>query len=66
MTIYIYISDGRNKKSIVSYYVLSFISWCRKIHCLRYFFIIWMTATGREGETEPGGERPELNEGLHL
>ncbi len=39
-----YISDGRNKKSIVSYYVLSFISWCRKIHCLRYFFIIWMTA----------------------
>ncbi len=22
--------------------------------------------TGREGETEPGGERPELNEGLHL
>ncbi len=38
------ISDGRNKKSIVSYYVLSFISWCRKIHCLRYFFIIWMTA----------------------
>ncbi len=31
-------------KSIVSYYVLSFISWCRKIHCLRYVFIIWMTA----------------------
>ncbi len=31
-------------KSIVSYYVLSFISWCRKIHCLQYFFIIWMTA----------------------
>ncbi len=30
----IYISDGRNKKSIVSYYVLSFISWRRKIHCL--------------------------------
>ncbi len=34
-------------------------------------FIIWMTAIftrhhGREGETEPGGERPELNEGLHL
>ncbi len=28
------ILDGRNKKSIVSYYVLSFISWCRKIHCL--------------------------------
>ncbi len=23
------------KKSIVSYYVLSFISWCRKIHRLR-------------------------------
>ncbi len=41
----IYISNGRNKKSIVSYYALSFISWCRKIHCLRsYFFIIWMTA----------------------
>ncbi len=31
----IYISDGRNKKSIVSYYVLSFILWCRKIHCFR-------------------------------
>ncbi len=30
-----YISNGWNKKSIVSYYVLSFISWCRKIHCLR-------------------------------
>ncbi len=29
-----YIPDGPNKKSIVSY-VLSFISWCRKIHCLR-------------------------------
>ncbi len=24
------------------------------------------TTTGREGETEAGGERPELNEGLHL
>ncbi len=32
MTIYI---GGRNKKSIVSYFALSFISWCRKIHCLR-------------------------------
>ncbi len=41
MTIYI---GWTKKKSIVSYYVLSFISWCRKIHCLRYFFIIWMTA----------------------
>ncbi len=30
---YIYISDGRNKKSVVSYYVLSFISGCCKIHC---------------------------------
>ncbi len=34
MTIYT-VSDGRNKKSIVSYYALSFILWCRKIHCLR-------------------------------
>ncbi len=32
-------------KSIVSYYVLSFISWCRKIHCFRwYLLIIWVTA----------------------
>ncbi len=69
------ILDGWNKKSIVSYYALSFISWCCKIHCLRqYFFIIWMTAilhatTGREGETEPGGseqgnDQPGQNEEL--
>ncbi len=34
------------KKCIVSYYVLSFISWCRKIHCLRWnlfiIFIKWL------------------------
>ncbi len=29
----------------LSFHVLSFISWCQKIHCLRkYLFIIWVTA----------------------
>ncbi len=28
----------------LSFHIFSIvISWCRKIHCLRYFFIIWMT-----------------------
>ncbi len=37
--------NRRNKKSIVSYYALSFISWCLKIHCLWQGFsnLSWRT-----------------------
>ncbi len=43
-------------KYIVYGNTFSSFGWLRSLHA----------TTGREGKTEPGGERPELNEGLHL
>ncbi len=43
-------------KYIVYGNTFSSFRWLRSLHA----------TMGREGETEPGGERPELNEGLHL
>ncbi len=40
----------------VAKYIVYGNTWLRSLH----------STTVREGETEPGGERPELNEGLHL
>ncbi len=43
-------------KYIVYGNTFSSFVWLRSLHA----------TTGREGETEAGGEQPELNEGLHL
>ncbi len=43
-------------KYIVYGNTFSSFGWLRSLHA----------TTGREAETEAGGERPELNEGLHL
>ncbi len=46
----------RGVAKYIVYGTFSSFGWLRSLH----------STTGREGETEPGGERPELNEGLHL
>ncbi len=46
----------RGVAKYIVYSTFSSFGWLRSLHA----------TTGREGETEPGGERPELNEGLHL
>ncbi len=46
----------RGVAKYIVYGTFSSFGWLRSLHA----------TTGREGETEAGGERPELNEGLHL
>ncbi len=46
----------RGVAKYIVYGTFSSFGWLRSLHA----------TTGREGVTEPGGERPELNEGLHL
>ncbi len=45
----------RGVAKYIVYGTFSSFGWLRSLH-----------ATTGEGETEPGGERPEINEGLHL
>ncbi len=46
----------RGVAKYIVYGTFSSFGWLRSLHA----------TTGREGETEAGGERPELNEGLSV